>query len=340
MSLSFIIIRTLLGLIFTIGGFLLSRKGFFERHPLFDLPYFGETLSGFLAGALGIFAVPFLAAAIKNWFVTLIQVTVQTTVARSVGALLAAQTKRLGEIKKSKERERKESQLLKFQQPAPPVILDTSAIIDGRIFDVMGAGFLPVAVILPSFTLDELQKLADSSSDLKRQRGRRGLELLEEAKKEKKIKLTIWKEKVAGKDVDEKLANLAKRIEGKIATVDFNLNKTASVLGISVLNVNDLANLIKTPVLPGENLKIKVVQKGKEAGQGVGFLDDGTMVVIEDGGELLGREVKVKVTRLLQTSAGKMIFARTSSTPRPRLANGSTAPSRDLFTLRSDPPEF
>lgn len=306
MSLSFIFIRTALGLIFTVGGFLLSRSFYFSARPLAGLPYFGETIIGFLAGAAGIFLVPLAVTAVQRWFVSLIQVTVQTTVARSMGSFFAAQTKRLSERKKTSQ----ENQFKKFQIPSPPVLLDTSVIIDGRLFEVIKAGFLPAVVVLPSFILDELQKLADSDDDQKRQRGRRGLELLEAIKKNREIKMTFFREKVAGKDVDEKLTNLARRLKGKIATVDFNLNKTAAVLGLSVLNVNDLANLIKTTVLPGEALKVKVVQKGKEQGQGVGFLEDGTMIVVEDGGDLLGRQAEVKVTRLLQTAAGKMIFAR------------------------------
>lgn len=193
-----------------------------------------------------------------------------------------------------------------------PLILDTSAIIDGRILDIAGAGFISGLVLIPKFILLELQQVSDSSDTLKRARGRRGFEVVEELKKIKSLRVDIWEKEQSGKSADDKLLNLAKGIHGKIVTTDFNLNKLASVSNVSVLNVNDLSNALKTISLPGETLKIKIVHIGKESNQGVGYLTDGTMVVVENAAEKIGDSLKVEVTKSIQIPAGRMIFARES----------------------------
>lgn len=191
-----------------------------------------------------------------------------------------------------------------------PLILDTSAIIDGRILDIAKAGFVMGLLLVPNFVLTELQQVADSPDSLKRARGRRGFEILEELKKLKEIRLEVWDKEQHGKLVDEKLINLAKGLHGRIVTCDFNLNKLASVSGINVLNVNDLANAVKTTSLPGEALEIKIVHLGKDRSQGVGYLPDGTMVVIAEAADKIGKELKAEVTKSIQTPAGRMIFAK------------------------------
>ncbi len=191
-----------------------------------------------------------------------------------------------------------------------PLILDTSAIIDGRILDIAGTGFLAGLMLIPGFVLTELQQVADSSDDLKRQRARRGFEVIEELKKLKGIKVEIWDKDHSGKGVDEKLINLGKSLHGKIVTSDFNLNKVATVSGVGVLNVNELANALKTIALPGEKINLKIMHLGKDSSQGVGYLDDGTMVVVESGANLIGQTIEVAVTKTLQIPAGRMIFAR------------------------------
>lgn len=191
-----------------------------------------------------------------------------------------------------------------------PLILDTSTIIDGRILDIAKTGFISGLVLAPKFVLTELQQVADSSDDLKRQRGRRGFEIVEELKKLKSIRVEIWDKDQSGKTVDEKLMNLSKAINGKLITTDFNLNKLATVSNLSVLNVNDLANAVKTVALPGEEMLIKVVHLGKDKRQGIGYLPDGTMVVIADSAQNLGQTIKIEVTKNMQTAAGRMIFAR------------------------------
>jgi len=206
-----------------------------------------------------------------------------------------------------------------FSQPIPqvgsvaitrPLILDTSAIIDGRILDIAKTGFVSGLVLVPKFILTELQQVADSADSLKRARGRKGFEIVEELKKIKKLRIEIWDKDQNGKQVDEKLLNLAKSLHGRIITTDYNLNRVAQAWGIEVLNVNDLANAVKTVSLPGESMEIKVVHLGKDKTQGVGYLSDGTMVVVADSAEKIGQTVKTEVTKNIQTPAGRMIFAK------------------------------
>lgn len=194
-----------------------------------------------------------------------------------------------------------------------PLILDTSAIIDGRILDIAKTGFISGLILVPRFVLTELQQVADSSDDLKRARGRRGFETVEQLKKTKGIRLEVWDKEQSGKTVDDKLLNLAKALSGKILTCDFNLNRVASVSGIAVLNINDLANSVKQISLPGERLEIKIVHMGKDKLQGVGYLEDGTMVVVSNAAEEIGQTIKAEVTKNIQTPAGRMIFGKLST---------------------------
>ena len=190
-------------------------------------------------------------------------------------------------------------------------ILDTSVIIDGRIADICKTGFIEGAIVIPEFVLEELQHIADSSDVLKRNRGRRGLDILNKIQKELKVKVIITDKDFEDiSEVDSKLVKLAKVMKGKVVTNDFNLNKVCELQGVSVLNINDLANAVKPVVLPGEELHIQVIKDGKENGQGVAYLDDGTMVVVEGGREFIGNLLEVIVTSVLQTSAGRMIFAK------------------------------
>ncbi len=192
-----------------------------------------------------------------------------------------------------------------------PKLVDTSAIIDGRIIDIVEAGFVEGTLIIPRFVLDELQLISDSSDSLRRQRGRRGLDILNGFKKKGVGSVEIMErdyKEIAG--VDSKLVQLAKEVDGTVITVDYNLNKVARLQGVKVLNVNELANALKAIVLPGEEMEVRVIKEGKEANQGVAYLDDGTMVVVEDGKKLLGKDLKAIVTSVLQTPAGRMIFVR------------------------------
>ena len=193
---------------------------------------------------------------------------------------------------------------------SPFIVVDTSAIIDGRIADIVGSGFLFGTLIVPRFVLQELQHIADHPDANKRNRGRRGLEILSTLQKDERLPVEITDEDFPEIDeVDAKLVALAKVRDAAILTNDFNLNRVADLQGIRVLNVNHLANAVKPAFLPGEELRIRVIQEGKEAGQGVGFLDDGTMIVVEGGARFLDRDLDVTVTRVLQTVAGRMVFA-------------------------------
>ncbi|MEA3459523.1 MAG: TRAM domain-containing protein [Chloroflexota bacterium] len=191
------------------------------------------------------------------------------------------------------------------------VLLDTSVIIDGRIADISRTGFIPGTVIVPRFVLNELRHIADSSDDLRRRRGRRGLDMLNKLRKESAVPVQISNiDAREAREVDDKLVVLAKKMHYAILTNDYNLNQVAKLQGVKVLNVNELANAVKALFLPGETLEIKIIQEGKEPGQGVGYLDDGTMVVVEDGRRYIGRTIRVEVTKSLQTTAGRMIFAK------------------------------
>ncbi len=193
----------------------------------------------------------------------------------------------------------------------PRIVVDTSAIIDGRIAEIVESGFIYGTLVIPRFVLDELQHIADSSDTLRRNRGRRGLEILARMQKEPGTPVEIVEDAVPSEtEVDAKLVALARTRSRVILTNDFNLNRVAELQGVRVMNINSLANAVKPAVLPGEELRVRVIREGKEAGQGVGFLDDGTMIVVEGGARHIDKDLDVAVTRVLQTVAGRMIFAQ------------------------------
>lgn len=211
--------------------------------------------------------------------------------------------KRIGKDRKSKSDTKSGS--------AQPKILDTSVIIDGRILDILKTGFIEGTIIIPGFVLQELRHIADSSDSLKRTRGRRGLDILNQIQKELPVNVEISEKDFEGNiEVDSKLLKLAQLIGGKVITNDFNLNKVAEFQGVSVLNINELSNAVKPVVIPGEEMHIQIIKDGKESGQGVAYLDDGTMIVVEGGKRYVGELSDVIVTSVLQTAAGRMIFAR------------------------------
>jgi len=219
-----------------------------------------------------------------------------------------------------------------------PLILDTSVIIDGRVADICETGFMGGPLVIPQFVLHELQQIADSSDSIKRNRGRRGLDILQRIQKKASAEVQI-----SGidfpeiREVDHKLIELARRMEGKIVTNDFNLNKVAQLRGVAVLNINELANALKPVVLPGEIMRVYILKEGKEYNQGVAYLDDGTMVVVDNARKLIGRNIDVSVTSVLQTTAGKMIFgkygdearSRDREQPREGAREGAANPPRD-----------
>ena len=210
-------------------------------------------------------------------------------------------------------------------------ILDTSVIIDGRIADITETGFVEGPLLIPQFVLNELQHIADSSDPIKRTRGKRGLEVLHHIQKQVNVDVRIVDTDYPMiKEVDPKLIELAKEVRGKIVTNDSNLNKVAVLQGIEVLNINELANSLKPVVLPGEEMNVKILKEGKEMGQGVAYLDDGTMIVVDNGKRQMGRTIDVIVTSVLQTPAGRMIFARLKEEA------GREVKGRDYYPLDSE----
>lgn len=234
------------------------------------------------------------------------------TVDGFLGALRRSPKRSRREAKECKESKSSEDGLaaLSYKTVVHPKVLDTSVIIDGRIVEICKAGFLEGPLIITNFVLDELRHIADSSDSLKRVRGRRGLDILNDLQKTEVevINMSIDYEEIP--EVDAKLVQLAKDVNGYVVTNDFNLNKVASFQKVKTLNVNELAGAIKTVVLPGESMRVEVVARGKENEQGVGYLDDGTMVVVENGKHVIGKTVDTVVTSVIQTNAGRMIFVR------------------------------
>lgn len=238
--------------------------------------------------------LPFIGAVLTTYLSVTIFTTRQNDITNLVGS-------RFGSLGKPESESPQEN----------CVLLDTSVIIDGRIADIARTGFISGPMLVPSFVLNELQHVADSSDGLRRQRGRRGLDILNRLQKDPVISMRITDLDVEGvREVDDKLVVLAKQIRCKVLTNDYNLNRVAELQGVGVLNINELANAVKAVFLPGETLEVDVIQKGKESGQGVGYLDDGTMVVVEDGEAQIEKVILVTVTKVLQTAAGRMIFAR------------------------------
>ena len=259
------------------------------------LPFVGSVLFGYLGVAIAVLR--------KNDIAHLFQ---------------GAMTRRSREREEERERNRE-----RITEPPPPpvhqILLDTSTIIDGRIADISQTGFITGTLVVPRFVLNELQRIADSADTMRRNRGRRGLEILNRLQKDATVPIEIIDDDVEGiADVDGKLVKMARDQHCPIITNDFNLNRVAELQGVKVLNINELANAIKPVLLPGEDIHIKIMQDGKELGQGVGYLDDGTMIVVENGRQFMNVTIEVTVTRVLQTVAGRMIFAH------PKQSNNST----------------
>ena len=305
--------RLTIAIVCFIIGINFSNTVFFHENPLFGVPFLAEFLISGTMFVIGFFIIPRAFGRLKSWFEKLIVKTVSDIVAR----FWEQQNRRQQEARRNKQKSKKNHNRKKKQKEKKlknkihgGILLDTSVLVDGRILDIVKTGFLGARVIAPQFVLDELQLIADSEDSLKRSRGRKGLAVLETLKKKSKLILTDELDSPRAKDVDKKLVAVAKKYKLKIMTLDFNLNKVATVSGVRVLNINDLANAVKTPVLPGETMEVKIVQEGKEKQQGVGYLSDGTMVVVAKAKDLVGDKVSVEVTKILQGSAGKMIFGK------------------------------
>ena len=297
-------IKSALGAVFFIVGFNFSNTLFFHQNPLFGVPFLAEVLISITLGMFGFHTVPILAILVKDW----IEKLVTKTISEIVGNFWDQQSKRMEESRRNKQKRKKEDIEQKLKEVVKGgVLIDTSVLIDGRIVDIIKTGFFDEKVLVTQSVMDELHLISDSENNLKRQRGRRGLVVLDDLKKVVNV-VFVDDYILKGDGVDKQLVKLSRKYNAKLMTLDFNLNKLATVSGVSVLNLNELVNAVKAVVLPGEKLKIKIVQKGKEKEQGVGYLPDGTMVVVEGAKDKENEEVEAEITRVIQTQAGKMVF--------------------------------
>jgi uncharacterized protein YacL len=312
----FMKVAVLFRLALAVAGFFLGiffTRELFADYP-FRVPVIPEVVFGSIFAVVGLYLAPILGPWIGKGFSSLTVGFARRVANEVINQLRLPQMLDRIEMPSLPTRGGKEDKYLN------PMILDTSAIIDGRINNIADSGFLYGTVIVPRFVLAELQHIADSDETLRRNRGRRGFEILDSLKKNKLIKVAVVEEKdLQGKNVDEKIVNLARKLKGKIITTDFNLNKVASTMDVKTLNVNELVNGIKSPMLPGEPIQVKIVQEGKEKNQGVGYLPDGTMIVVENGGSRVGEKVEAIVSRVLQTVAGRMIFVKADEPEQPKI---------------------
>lgn len=302
-------VRAVASLTFFIAGLLISNAAFFEQHPLFGKKYLAEVSISFVAALLGFYTIPKFFVQVKHWF----EEVIARTTSNIVTSFWDQQNRRLQEARREKQRKEKERNKKRKveaqlrQRLCNATLLDTSTLVDGRVLDVAKVGFLAGDFVVPQIVINELHLIADNKDPLKRGRGRRGLDVLNKLKKHAKVE--IFNEPKISADVDKSLISLAKKYKLKLMTLDFNLNKVASVANVTVLNINELSNALRPVLLPGETLKLKVVEKGKEEDQGVGYLDDGTMIIIAGAAMSVGKQVPIRVKKIIQSPAGKMIFA-------------------------------
>lgn len=303
-----LVVRIVLAIVFFILGFTFSNEVFFDEYPLFGRPFLAEFVISLLMGVVGFYLVPKAFSSIKHW----VQKVTFEAVSTVVTNFWDQQAERMRDARKDREARKqvaKEQKLKETLQSS--MLLDTSVLIDGRIVDIAKTGFLMCDLTVPDFVIDELHALADSKDNLKRRKGRRGLDLLKALKKHAKVHVTNVAEGTKANEdgVDKALVEYAKKYKMTLVTLDFNLNKVASVSGVKVININDLANALRMKLLPGEELEIKIVDEGQEKDQGVGYLEDGTMVVVAKGRNHRDSKVTVRVKKSIQGSAGRMFFA-------------------------------
>lgn len=304
--------KIVIGGVSFIIAFNFSYNSFFAEEPLFGIPLLAELLISFAAALFGFHTIPRVFFHAREWLVWLIK----GTVADIVYDFWDQQSKKMQDSRRSRQHEAKKIRLEKDKAKLEnTILLDTSILIDGRIIDIVKTGFLDSKLIVPQPVIDELHLISDNDDKLKRQRGRRGLDLLNKLKKITKVEIyKLPKEdKMFSSGVDKGLVEMAKKFKTRLMTLDFNLNKVASVANIQVLNINDLTNAVKAVVLPGEIFEVEIIQKGKSKNQGVGYLPDGTMIVVDDAKDNIGETLSVKVSKVIQTPAGKMIFSTINS---------------------------
>ncbi len=295
--------RAIIGAMLFIAGFNFSYSSFFKENPLYGISFLAETLISITSALIGFYIIPRLFIQLKSWVETLII----NTVSDIVSNFWEQQTRRINDRKRDKQKQKsdEERKILK-EQLKDSVLVDTSVLVDGRLLEIVKTGFFDKTLVISGAVLNELHLISDSSDKLKRERGRRGLDIVKKLKGKTKVISPSLKSKEEG--VDKKLLDFAKRKKIKLLTQDFNLNKLARASGVSVLNVNELVEAVKVNVLPGEFFNVEITHEGKEKKQGVGYMPDGTMIVVEGARDEVGKEVKAKVLRVIQSQAGKIIF--------------------------------
>lgn len=257
------------------------------------------------AGLFGFYVLPLFIISARYW----IELTIKGVVNDIVSNFWDQQSKKIQEQRREKQRRKnEEAELKRKSEWEYAILLDTSVLVDGRVLDIVKTGFLDNNLIIIQAVLDELQTISDSKDKLKRQRGRRGLDVAKDLKRHAKV--IIPDVKANGKGVDAKLVSFAKEHNLKLMTMDFNLNKVAQVSNVKTLNLNDLINGLKTVMLPGEPVLVKIIQPGKEKEQGIGYLPDGTMIVVENAKDKIGLDIEAVVSKIIQSSAGRIIFAK------------------------------
>lgn len=277
-----------------------------------ELPFFGyhtflEVLISAVAALIGFYVFPLFLISAKYWT----EATIRKVVSEIVANFWDQQSRKIQEARREKQRKKVDEETARRREELEhAIVLDTSVLIDGRILDVVKTGFLDNRFVILQEVLDELQTIADNKDKLKRQRGRRGLDIAKDLKRHGRV--VIPELRSNGRGVDAKLVSFAKQHKLRLMTMDFNLNKVAQVAGVRTLNLNDLINSLKTIMLPGESIRIKILQEGKEKEQGVGYLPDGTMIVVEGAKGHVGREIEAVVSKIIQSSAGKIIFSKMS----------------------------
>ncbi len=300
-----IYVRAGLFVLLFIVGFNISNSYFFSANPLFGIPFLAELTIAPLFGLIGFYSVPALFFRIRYWLEKLIF----TAVSEIVSNFWYQQNHRIQEARREKQKAKAKKEEQKFSEEiAKGVLIDTSVLVDGRVLEVAKTGFFDSTFIILKPVLHELHLISDSSDTIKRKRGRKGLDVAGDLKKY--VKIYTPQNPSASTDVDTDLVKFAKTHNLKLMTLDFNLNKLAKAEGVKVLNLNDLVGALKTLLLPGEELVIKVYEEGKVKNQGIGYLQDGTMIIIEGAKEYVGKEITAKVSKVLQSSAGRMLFAK------------------------------
>ncbi len=295
--------RGIIAAVFLIVGFNFSYGAFFKDNPLYGIPFLAEVTISLVAALVGFFLIPVAIVQAKIW----VEAVITNAVSSIVGDFWDQQTTRMSRKRRDKQKQKAEEEKKKLEEELHnSVVLDTSVLVDGRILEIVKTGFFDKTLVIPSAVMKELHLISDSSKKMKRERGRRGLDIVKKLKSKTKVIISSIKSQEEG--VDDKLLEFAKENKLRLMTQDFNLNKLAQAQGVKILNINELVESVKVSVIPGEKLLVEIVHEGKEKQQGVGYMSDGTMTVVKGAREMIGETVDAKVLRVIQSKAGKIIF--------------------------------